>query len=245
MTAAQAESDNHGGRPPLAGSLAYLLMTLPLGIFWFTLLVTLIGVGISTAIIWVGLGISALAVLVWRAGARFERSRTRSLLRTNIDPPYRPLPSGNQKQRWKTRLRDSSTWRELAYLLLLLPIGVIEFTLVVTCWTLGLALAGLPIYYRFLPGGAYYFPAENVRWITADSVLSALPWAVLGLLIVTFAVVLTKALAGKHARFARAMLGPLKHQSHAAGSAPKPTATGSAATSPETTTPTTGRPTLR
>ena len=192
------------------GSLAYLLSNLPLGIFWFTLLLTLILVGISTAIIWVGLGISALAVLVWRAGAQFERIRSHGLLHAPIASPYHPLPAAGQKQRWKSRLRASSTWRDLAYLLLLCPIGIIEFTLVVTFWSIALAMIALPIYYRFLPGGVYHFPssANGPQWITVDSTLSALPWTGLGLLVLVVAIVTTKALATAHLRLAQALLGP-------------------------------------
>lgn len=236
MTAVHPGSNTGRKHPPLAGSLAYLLLNLPLGILWFTLFVTLIAVGVSTAIIWVGLGVSALAVLTWRAAAQFERRRTQGLLRTDVEAPYRPLPPGTQKQRWKARLREGSTWRDLAYLVLLLPFGIVEFTLVVTFWAVGLALVGLPVYYRFLPGGVYHFPSATStgpQWITVDSTVSALPWAVLGLVVVAVAIVLTKTLAGGHARFARALLGPRNHHPHPNGENTSP-ANPTTATSPTT-----------
>src|SRR5699024_35650 len=119
-----ATHDNRTLRPPLTGALVYLLSNLPLGVFWFTLLLTLIITGASTAIIWVGIPISALAILLWRAGAQLERRRSRALLRTPVEEAYRPLPAQGHKQRWLTRLRDSTTWRDLRYLLLLYQIRI-------------------------------------------------------------------------------------------------------------------------
>src|SRR5699024_7984743 len=203
-----ATHDNRTLRPPLTGALVYLLSNLPLGVFWFTLLLTLIITGASTAIIWVGIPISALAILLWRAGAQFERRRSRALLRTPVEEAYRPLPAQGHKQRWLTRLRDSTTWRDLSYLLLLLPVGLAEFTVVVTLGSLTLALLGLPIYYRFLPDGVQYFPSNDLQWMTVDSTLSALPWAVLGLLLLALTLVITRLLAAGHARLVRALLGP-------------------------------------
>lgn len=208
MTAARVDHDGTPPQPPLGGALAYLLLNLPLGIAWFTVLVTVVAVGVSTAIIWVGLLVAGFAVLLWRGGAHVERARAYALLDTYIAVPHRPLPDAGPAARWRARLRDGATWRELVYLLLLLPAGIIQFTLVVSFWSTSLALAGLPVYYRFLPGGAYYFPSYDLRWITVDSAWDALPWAAVGVLCVALSVKLTRALAAGHARFARSLLGP-------------------------------------
>lgn len=196
----------------LSGSLTYLLMNLPLGIAGFVVLFALLTTGISTAIVWVGLPIAAFAVLLARGAAKVERGRVYALLNTFIPLPYQPLPLGSQKLRWQVRLRDGSTWRDIAYFFLLFPLGIIEFTLVISFWATSLALAGLPIYYRFLPDGAYYFPAYNVRWITVDSAVEALPWAALGVLCIALSVALTRAMGSGHARLAMAMLGPTAAQ---------------------------------
>ncbi|GAB3474383.1 sensor domain-containing protein [Amycolatopsis cihanbeyliensis] len=201
----------HGGthqRPPFGGSLAYLLMNMPLGIGCFVTLVTLSSVGLGTAIIWVGIPVLALGVLLCRGGARVERARVYALLDTYIPIPYRPLPEGGQKLRWRARLRDEATWRDLGYLILLFPLGLIEFVLVVTIWSVSLGFAGLPIYYRFLPEGAYYFPSFDLRWITVDSTLSALPWAALGVLFIAMSITITRSVARTHASFANVLLGP-------------------------------------
>jgi hypothetical protein len=202
----------HRPNTPFGGSLAYLLMNLPLGIAGFTVLLTLITTGIGTAIVWVGLPLAAFAVLLARGAARVERARVYALLETFIPLPYLPLPIGSQRLRWTARLRDLSTWRDLAYFFVLFPVGVIEFVLVVTFWSTSLALAGLPVYYRYLPEGAYYFPAWDVRWITVNSTVQALPWAALGVLCIALSVALTRGIGRAHARLAMAMLGPTAAQ---------------------------------
>ncbi|MBN6034249.1 sensor domain-containing protein [Amycolatopsis sp. 195334CR] len=212
MTTPQIEQDGSRSRPPFAGSLGFLLMNLPLGIFAFVLFLTLFSVGLTTALIWVGLPITALAVLLSRGAARVERARVYALLDSYIPVPYRALPESSQKERWKARLKDGATWRDLAYFVLLFPLGVIQFSLVVTFWAVSLAFAGLPIYFRYLPEGAYYFPAydADLRWITVDSTVEALPWAALGVLFIAVSVALTRSMAAGHVRFAAALLGPTR-----------------------------------
>jgi hypothetical protein len=217
MTSASVEQDGSRPRPPVGGALLYLVTNFPLGIAGFVTLVTMFSVGLGTAVIWVGLPVLALAVLIARGAARMERARVRALLGTFIAQPYPPLPDAGQKDRWKARLRDGSTWRDVAYFVLLLPVGVAEFTLMVAFWSASLALAGLPIYYRFLPGGAYFFPSDKMHWIVVDSTVEALPWAALGVLIGALSVALTRSIATGHARYARALLGPSRRVRRMAG----------------------------
>ncbi|EHR49371.1 hypothetical protein SacmaDRAFT_1086 [Saccharomonospora marina XMU15] len=208
MTAAYPEHPSRTPRPAVAGSVTYLLLNLPAGIAGFVLLVTLGSVGVSTVIVWVGVPVLMLAILLARAFAEVERARIRALLGTYIPRPYRPLPDGGHKVRWKARLSDSSTWRDSCYLLLLFPIGIVEFVLVVTLWAVSFGLLALPVYYRYLPEGAYFFPSYDLRWITVDSVPTALPWAALGVLLLVATVAFTRGLATTHARIARLLLGP-------------------------------------
>ncbi|MDV6011138.1 sensor domain-containing protein [Haloechinothrix sp. LS1_15] len=209
MTRTESPAPARTERPPMLGSLGYLLMNLPLGIFWFSLLVTLIAVSAGTAIIWVGLATGAFTVLLWRGAATIERARAHAMLGSHIPEPYRELPDDRQSVRWKARLRDTATWKDLGYLLVLLPAGIVEFVLMVTAWSTSLALLGLPIYYRFLPSGAYHFPTyePDHAWFTVDSVATALPFAAAGVLALLLAIALTRALGAAHARFALGMLG--------------------------------------
>src|SRR6187399_672523 len=135
---AHSELDGRRPRPTVGGSLLYLLTNLPLGIVTCAVLVTLTAVGLTTAVIWVGVPILALMILGARGAARAERTRVHTLLGTYVATPYQPLPVSGQATRWKARLAEGATWRDFSYFVLLLPIGVAEFVLVVTSWSLAL-----------------------------------------------------------------------------------------------------------
>jgi hypothetical protein len=200
------ERDGTKPNPPLLGSLAYLLLNLPVGIAGFVFIVTMVSVGVSTAIIWVGVPVLALALLAWRGGARLERQRVHTMLRTYIATPYRPLPSGMSAQ-WKARVKEAATWKDMTYFLLMLPIGIAEFTLMTTFWSASLWLLFLPLYFGFLPN-EWYPDVWNHPFVQVDSTWEALPWAALGALLLAVTVTLTRGLGSLHARFARVMLGP-------------------------------------
>ena len=45
----------------------YLLLALPIGVVYFTFLVTAVSVGVGTAIIWIGIPVLYASIVVWRA----------------------------------------------------------------------------------------------------------------------------------------------------------------------------------
>ncbi|MEV4603551.1 sensor domain-containing protein [Amycolatopsis sp. NPDC049253] len=198
--------------PPLGRALAFLLLNLPMGIVSFALITVLLSAGAGTLVVWLGVPLLGLLVLLARGAGRMERARVFSLLDTYVDSPYLPLPPTGQRARWTTRLKDGATWRDLSYFFLLFPVGLVEFVLVVTFWATSLGLVALPIYYRFLPEGAWYFPGYDVRWLTVDSTVSALPWAALGVLFAALSVALTRGLAALHGGLAVALLRPTVSQ---------------------------------
>src|SRR5438874_778296 len=107
----QFERDGRHPRPPIGGSLLYLLLNLPLGIARFTAVTTLLAFGRGTAIVWIGVTMVAALAVAARGAARAERSRAHTLLRTYIAMPFRPLPESGQKGRWQRRLTDAAIWR--------------------------------------------------------------------------------------------------------------------------------------
>lgn len=199
-------TDRDGTRPnpPLLGSIAYLLLNLPIGIGSFVFVVTTMSVGVGTMVIWVGLGVLAFTLLATRGLTTLERLRVHGMLGTYIASPYRPLPS---KGRWLARVKDPATWKDLAYLVLMLPLGIAEFTVVVVLWSVSLYLTFLPLYWEWMPADWH-----AVLWdhpvVSVDTWWGTLPFAALGVLILAVAVIVTNALGTMHAVYARAMLGP-------------------------------------
>lgn len=54
-------------------STLFLLSSLPLGLFWFVVLVALLSAGLPLTVVWVGLPILAFAMLVCAVGVGVER----------------------------------------------------------------------------------------------------------------------------------------------------------------------------
>jgi signal transduction histidine kinase len=119
----------------------FLVLSFGLGLAWFITLVTLLAVGFGTILAWVGIPILAatFALSIW--GAQLERSRIRVFLGVDIPSPYRYLPeSGTPWRRAWHLLKNRQLWRDITYLLLLLPLGC-----------LGLVVVWLPIPFLAAP----------------------------------------------------------------------------------------------
>ena len=196
-------------------STLYLLMTAATGVFWFVVTFTLVTTGVSTLIIWIGIPILWFTFWVVRFGADTERTLISSLTHIDIEQPYRPIPDESSfGARWKIRATDPATWRDLAYLWLLLPLGILWFTLTVLVWAVPLALMATPILVAvgidavMIDGSGFFFAIDTMAeaWIAAGVgvlLLAVVPKAIM---------LMTKV----HGGLARALLGPtrrsLEHQ---------------------------------
>ena len=159
--------------PRTYGRILYLLLALPLGVAEFSFLVTAISFGFGTAITLIGIPVLIGTVWAWRWLAELERGLIGRLLGTRIPSPYRPdPPDARWWRRVAARLADPATWKDLAFLLLQLPLGILSFTVTVTVLGVGLGLLFAPAYYWALgPGDA--IAALNVD--TLPEALVAVP----------------------------------------------------------------------
>jgi signal transduction histidine kinase len=140
--------------PITYGRIAYLLAALPLGIVWFTFLVTAISVGLGTAITLIGIPILVGTMYAWRWFARVERRLIGALTGVQIEDPYRPEPLGaGWSRRISTRLGDPATWKDLVFLLLQLPLGIVSFTVAAVVLTLAASWIAAPAWYWSVPDG--------------------------------------------------------------------------------------------
>jgi two-component system, OmpR family, phosphate regulon sensor histidine kinase PhoR len=127
-------------------NLAYLITAFPLGLVYFLLFVVGISVGVSTAIIGIGLVLLAVVMLGWWGCAVFERELTMWWLNVRIGPMSTPAPQGlSGWRRFLRLLRNPVTWKSLAYLLLKFPFGLISFTVTITLLSLALGLILSPV----------------------------------------------------------------------------------------------------
>ncbi|MGI9648225.1 MAG: sensor histidine kinase [Acidimicrobiia bacterium] len=136
-------------RPLVQGSTyaraLYLLLGLPLGIFYFVFLVVSLSLGVGLTIIWVGIFILFGAVLVWRGLGIIERALVEALLGERIDPPTSPQVAGTSyAKKAKAIISDSYTWRSFAWLLLRFPLGIFGFVVTVVLVSTTFSLIAAP-----------------------------------------------------------------------------------------------------
>ena len=70
-----------------------------------------------------------------------------------IADPYRPAPDGSRWKRLGARLADPATWKDLVFLLLQLPLGIVSFVVAITVLATGLAGLTAPLWFWAVPGG--------------------------------------------------------------------------------------------
>jgi signal transduction histidine kinase len=219
MTNVQAETLNGGEsgswiRRVLGATVAprtwlatfYLLLTLPLGILWFTLIVTGVALGLGLVVIWVGVPLLVVTIVVWVHAARLERWLIRTCLGVDIPDPSRRLIGGSAFRRLRAIVTDPATWKDFVYLILLLPLGIAWFTIVVTAWSAALGLLTVPAYYWAISGGLQ-IADTGTRQISIDTWPEALAAAAVGLVLTLLAPLVIRACAAIHAWIACGLLG--------------------------------------
>jgi signal transduction histidine kinase len=110
--------------------VAYLLTDLPIGILAFTLAVTLLALGVGLLFTVVGFWLLFAVLITLRGFSRLERARARALLGEDVPEPQ---PVQGRKpgamQRVFAALGDGLAWRTALYCVVMLPWGVLAFTL--------------------------------------------------------------------------------------------------------------------
>jgi signal transduction histidine kinase len=185
------------------GRIMYLLLALPLGIAEFTFLVTAISFGFGTAITLIGIPVLIGTVYAWRWLAELERGLFARLVGVEIPSPYRPDP---EAARWWSRiagrLSDPATWKDLAFLLLQLPLGIVSFTIATVVLGAGLGLLAAPAYFWALPDDS-----NVMGFVDANELWHALAVMPLGALILLLGIPGLSALGRLYGWLASQLLG--------------------------------------
>lgn len=134
-------------RPLLTRSARYYfyqLISIFLGTLYFSVLVSLLSIGIGMIIFWVGLLILLLTMGASWYFARLERNFTVRMLDAEIPPLATPDSRDNSTfQRLKTHVTNPLTWKSMMYLLIKLPYSVT--TVFIVSLLLGMVLDGLTV----------------------------------------------------------------------------------------------------
>jgi signal transduction histidine kinase len=179
--------------------LVYVASGLPLGIASLVTHVTLLALGVSLVLITIGIPILAFTLLLVRLGANAERERAALVLGAPIARPRRrPADSPRLLDRILAPVRDRRTWRDLGYMLLLGPVGIVAGAISTALWGAALAALVAPVFAPGAPDGSFLDElGPAVYAVGAASILVA-----------ALAAVVTRVLAAGCAGMARALLAP-------------------------------------
>ncbi len=168
----------------------HLLVDLPLGIAWFTIIVTGIALGVGLIpLMFIGVLVLLLTLQFVRVVSAIERARAKALLDADIANPFMPI--GEIKGWWpriKAVLGDGALWKGVAYCVVALPVGIITFTVAVTFWSIALGGVTAPIWATIEamvgandPHGWAYVGITAASFVAGLVFLVATPWVIHGL----------------------------------------------------------------
>ena len=186
--------------------LLYLLLSFPLGTFYFVLIVTGLSLGFGLIITLVGVPILVGLLAACHVLAAAERRLAIGLLGVEISPLSRKEPKARLWDKLKALLSDPVTWKGLLYLFVKFPLGIVSFVLPVTLLATSLGLAAAPFFYRWVD-------YSNVEPWVIDTLWEALVVAVAGFFLLFVSLHVLNGLARVSAQFARVMLGSPEERS--------------------------------
>ncbi len=194
-------------------ALFYCLLALFTGIFYFCFVTIGLSLSLGLSILIIGvpffvafIGSARLLALV--EGRIVEAMTGERMPRRPVSPP----PESSLLQRIGAMLKDWRTWSTLAYEALMLPLGVVYFSLTVTALAIGLALmlaalaGGLRLLGFEIPGDTHIELGGLLSDEAANHPLMLLLYAVSGLVWLTLTMHMVRGIARLHGMLAKRML---------------------------------------
>ena len=189
--------------PQAWGALLYMIFSLVTGILYFTWAVTGLSLSLGLMVLVIGLPFMLLFMLSVRGISLVEGRIVEALL--GVRMPRRAIFVDSKRGFWN-RVRDLLlswlTWKTILYMLLMLPLGILYFTLFITLLALGVGLIAAPFAQLI-----YHFPI-----LTINEAHYLLPgwwmplWVLGGVLLLLASMHLAKWLGGLQGSFAKFML---------------------------------------
>lgn len=161
-------------------SLLYLVLSFPLGMFYWTILLLGFVFGLVLSVVVVGLGILLATLVGVRAIGQFERRLANSLLAVDLADPADVSSEESLSETFKGYLDAPSTWRYAGFVSLKLWVGIAGLVVFVLIWSV-LELLTAPVRYPY----TVEFGQVNdqpVTWSieTLPEAIGAVPVAVVG-----------------------------------------------------------------
>jgi signal transduction histidine kinase len=214
MVAVATATSPTTARPTRAGATAfarrlgldtlYLVTGLPMGILTFTVVVTGWSLALGLAITLIGLPVALLTVTLSRALAAVERRRAQLVLGAPLEARYRSWTRGSVWARLRAVFADPTTWKDLAWHLLLLPVGIAGFAIAVTTWSTTVGLLLMPAWWWIGSDGW----AVDLGLFSIDGWPEAFAGTAIGLLSIPLTMALVRGSGAAAGALAQVVLGP-------------------------------------
>jgi uncharacterized membrane protein len=210
-------------------SLFLMLLGLPRGIIYFVLAVAGLSLSAGFSVLIIGVPFFLMFMAICRVVSLAEGRLIEAM--TGVRMPRRPVYQGKALGFWARigeMLKDRRTWTTIAYLILMLPIGIVSFVIAMAGLSVSLSVAAVPIvavlaqHGWFGMGGAEAFSTAQPEWLF-NTGFGIPVMALAGLLLLTSLMHLARGIGRLHAMVAKAMLVP-----RTAPNAPESSASGAA-----------------
>jgi len=193
--------------PRTWGSLFYMLLALTTGIIYFTWVVTGLSLSAGLAVLIVGIPFIVLFFGTVRGLSLMEGRIVETMLGVRMPrrPPYQ-LAGHSLLSRIGAMFTDARTWTTMLYMVLMLPMGIIYFTVTITLLAVSIAFTGAPLAWAF---GDFDHQSISINMGYGEHVPSmgdALVLFVLGVLLLFVTLHLVRALGRMHGLIAKSLL---------------------------------------
>jgi uncharacterized membrane protein len=201
--------------PHTYGALFYMLLVPSTAIFYFVWAVTGIALSSGLSILVIGLPFMVLFLGSVRVFSLLEGRIVETMLGVRMPrrPPYPSQRGLPLMKRIGAMFTDGRTWGTLLYMLLMLPLGIIYFTITVTLLAVSLSFVAAPALkvvsdmFRWETGtctGAPEWICASVQWLASWS--GAVTLCVLGIALLFAALHLVRGLGRLHGHVAKQLL---------------------------------------
>jgi hypothetical protein len=130
----------------------YLLISFPLGVVYFVLLMTVFSLGVGLIPVFVGLFVVLFGFMMTDSLAELERVVMNTMLGTAIPARHAPPPvTGNLFRRIGATVSRPGTFKRFIYLWVRFPMGITSLVLVCVFIPMSLAMLTAPLTYTFIP----------------------------------------------------------------------------------------------
>ncbi len=183
-------------------NIAYLLLSFPLGIFYFVLLIVGISLGLALSMTWIGIPVLVGVLAACYGLGNFERTLASNIL--GIEIKYTKLQKTESFwKNLKNLITNPITWKSIFYLFLKFPLGIFSFVVSVSLIALFVSLISTPVVY----GLNFCQQCIGFGAINVDTMPKAIFAMVIGIILMFISLHIINGLTWLYTQLAKIMLG--------------------------------------